>query len=467
MRRGPFLLLFALSGAAALVYEVVWTRLLTLQIGHGLAAASTVLAAFMGGLAVGAAAGGRIGQQLQPRAALRGYALLEVAIALVALALPLLLGALAPLLSALYDDGNGGLAFGAARLTSSLVLLSLPAAAMGATFPLASRWQVRSASRISGDAGRLYAANTLGAAAGAIVTGFLLLPLVGLTGAMLVGVALNLAAAGGAWLLASRRGEAMVAPAPDPKAGRERKPPPAPRPGRPWLAAAALGVTGFASLVLQVVWTRLLASMLGPTTYAFSAVVAIFILGIAGGSAFGAWLSRRLREPIVALALVLCGGAALALAPAIAVDAVQLSVAELVAKPTVTFNEVLTREWAYTAAILLPMTLAFGAAFPLALAVATRDESSMVADLGVVYAVNTAGAILGALGAGFVLVPWLGLHLTIRLVAALLAIGAAGLALRSRSKRAWIPIALALIVAAAAWVVPEWDPRLLSCGAYK
>jgi spermidine synthase len=226
-------------------------------------------------------------------------------------------------------------------------------------------------------------------------------------------------------------------------------------------------VTGFASLVLQVVWTRLLASMLGPTTYAFSAVVAIFILGIAGGSAFGAWLSRRLREPIAALALALCTCAALALAPAVTVDAVQLAVAELVAKPTVTFAEVLAREWAYTAVLLLPMTLAFGAAFPLALAVATRDESTMVADLGVVYAVNTAGAIVGALGAGFVLVPWLGLHLTIRLVAVLLALGAAGLALLSRPKPAWLPIALAPIVAATAWVVPEWDPRLLSSGAYK
>ena len=289
MRRGPLLLLFALSGAAALVYEVVWTRLLTLQIGHGLAAASTVLAAFMGGLAIGAASGGRIGQRLKPRAALRGYALLEVAIAVVALVLPLLLAALAPLLSALYDNGAGGLAFGAARIVSSLVLLSLPAAAMGATFPLASRWQVRSASLISetpdGSTPPTRWAPPLEPSSQA----FVLLPLLGLNGATLVGVALNLAAAGGAWMLASRSDAEVALPAPAHKASKERKPSPSPWPrsGRPWLAAAALGVTGFASLVLQVVWTRLLASMLGPTTYAFSAVVAIFILGIAGGSAFG------------------------------------------------------------------------------------------------------------------------------------------------------------------------------------
>ena len=468
MRRGPFLLLFALSGAAALVYEVVWTRLLALQVGHGLAAASTVLAAFMGGLAVGAAAGGRVGQRLTPRQALRGYALLEAAIAVVALLLPLFLAALRPMLAALYDNGAAGLAFGAARLASSLVLLSLPAAAMGATFPLASRWLVRSAARVSEDAGRLYAANTLGAAIGAIAAGFLLLPALGLTGATFVGVVLNLAAAGGAWVMASRAVGEDAAPVPafPPASGRTRAADP-PRPGRPWLAAAALGVTGFASLALQVVWTRLLASILGPTTYAFSAVVAIFILGIAGGSALGAWLSRRQRRPLAALSVVIAAGAALTLVAATTVDPVLLAVAELVAEPGVTFEHVVTQEWAFTAAVLLPMALAFGAAFPLAMAVATRDESSMVADLGAVYAVNTAGAIAGALGAGFVLVPWLGLHDTIRLIGVVMAIGSIALALASRPRVAWMPAAAGLAVAAAAWLVPEWDPRLLSSGAYK
>jgi len=464
MRRGHFLLLFALSGAAALVYEVVWTRLLTLQIGHGLAAASTVLAAFMGGLAVGAAAGGRIGQRLDPRSALRGYALMEAGIAVVALLLPVLLAALRPLLASLYDDGNGGFVFGAVRLVSSLTLLSLPAAAMGATFPLASRWMVRSATQISSDAGWLYAANTVGAAAGALLTGFVLLPRLGLTGATAVGVVLNVAAAGGAWMLAGRV-QGGVTASTSPTTGKGKAPV---RPtGRPWLAAVTLGVTGLASLTLQVVWTRLLASILGPTTYAFSAVVAIFILGIAGGSALGAWLSRRVARPVAALAMTVSACAAMALAAAATVDPVLLEVARLVARPEVTFAQVLTREWLFTAAILLPMSLAFGAAFPLALAVAARDEASMVADLGLVYAVNTAGAIVGALGAGFVLVPWLGLHDTIRLVGALLAVAAAALAYSARPQPAWLALGVGVVVAVGAWFVPEWDPRLLSSGAYK
>jgi spermidine synthase len=465
MRRGQFLLLFALSGAAALVYEVVWTRLLTLQIGHGLAAASTVLAAFMGGLAVGAAAGGRIGQRLDPRSALRGYASMEAGIAVVAILLPVLLAALRPLLAGLYADGDGGVIFGGVRLVASLALLSLPAAAMGATFPLASRWMVRSATQMSSDAGWLYAANTVGAAAGALLTGFVLLPRLGLTGATAVGVVLNLAAAGGAWLLAGRV-PGGVAAAISPPATTSGKRPVTPT-GRPWVAAMTLGVTGLASLTLQVVWTRLLASILGPTTYAFSAVVAIFILGIAGGSGLGAWLSRRVTRPVAALATTVGACAAMALAGAATVDAVLLEVARLVARPDVSFGQVLAREWLFTGAILLPMSLAFGAAFPLALAVAARDEASMVADLGLVYAVNTAGAIVGALGAGFVLVPWLGLHDTIRLVGAVLAIAAIALAMSARPRPAWLALGGGLAVAVGAWFVPAWDPRLLSSGAYK
>ena len=243
MRRGPFFVLFALSGAAALVYEVVWTRLLTLQVGHGLAAASTVLAAFMGGLAIGAAAGGRIGQRMSPPAALRAYAGLEAAIAAIALLLPVLLAALRTPLAALYANGDGGLAFAVVRMGSSLLLLSLPAAAMGATFPIASRWMVRHASSVSTDAGRLYAANTLGAAAGALLAGFVLLPALGLWGATLVGVVLNLAAAAGAWwistLPAASRRRAPRRPQ-SARSGGRRTQGRAGSGGRPWPAGRAL-----------------------------------------------------------------------------------------------------------------------------------------------------------------------------------------------------------------------------------
>ncbi len=245
IRRGPFLLLFAVSGAAALIYEVVWTRLLTLHMGHGLAAASAVLAAFMGGLAAGAGVAGRYAGRISPKRALALYAGLEIAIAALALMMPLLLIAVRPLLAATYDDGGGGAAFAFVRLASSVLLLCVPAACMGATFPIASRWMVRMASTAAQDAGGLYAANTLGAAAGAVLAGFVLIPAMGLQGSTFVGVALNVIAAAGAWIIARDQGIPLPsAGASDSKSRPPRSPIADPRSvARPWLAAAALGAS--------------------------------------------------------------------------------------------------------------------------------------------------------------------------------------------------------------------------------
>jgi spermidine synthase len=211
VRPRPFVLLYLLSGAAALLYEVAWLRLLTLSMGHTTAAVGAVLAAFMGGLAIGAAVGGRATSALAPRRALRIYAALEVTIALCALVMPAALAAMRPLLAWAYANGSGGLLFDAVRLTVSIVLIAIPAAAMGASFPIGvvavrdEGFGIRD-SKNSGsqDAGALYAMNTIGAALGAALTGFVLLPALGLFGTTLVGVALNAVAAVGALLLARR-----------------------------------------------------------------------------------------------------------------------------------------------------------------------------------------------------------------------------------------------------------------------
>jgi spermidine synthase len=483
MRRGPFLILFAVSGAAALIYEVVWTRLLTLHMGHGLAAASAVLAAFMGGLAAGAGAAGRYANKLPRRRALTLYAGLEIAIGILAVLMPLLLMAVRPLLAATYDNGNGGAAFAFVRLASSVILLCVPAACMGATFPIASRWMVRSASNAAQDAGGLYAANALGAAAGAVLAGFALIPALGLRGTTFVGVLLNVIAAAGAWLIASKSNQEQVPenangePSAEsrkrkaesrPPAADSRKPGAESRTPQPWLAAAALGASGFASLTLQVVWTRLLVQILGPTTYAFSTVVAIFIIGIAGGAAIASRLAARANYPAVGLACSLLISAGLALAAASSVDWALLTIADIVSQPEYEFADVLRREVLLVSTLLLPMTVAFGAAFPFAVAMAGGRDETITEHIGVIYAVNTLGAILGSLLAGFVLVPMLGLHMTIRLVAAVGTLTAIVILIatpRTRSRMAGFALAAAVVVAIA--MLPQWDPALLSSGGYK
>src|SRR5712671_1661573 len=209
--RRLFVGLYAASGAAALVYEVTWTRLLTLQLGHTVAAASTVLAAFMGGLALGAWLAGWNGLKAVPYVRvvtsigdvpsfLRAYAILELLVAASALAIPFALRASVPALAWAYADGAAPARFAIVRVVISLALLGVPAAAMGATFPIATNWYAHNAA----DTGVLYAANTAGAALGAIGAGFFLVPALGLRATTWIGVALNVVAAGGAWWLASQ-----------------------------------------------------------------------------------------------------------------------------------------------------------------------------------------------------------------------------------------------------------------------
>jgi spermidine synthase len=427
-----------------------------------------------------------VGSRLQRGDALRVYAALEVAIAVLALAMPLELRALDPLLAAAYADGDGGATFGVLRTVSSLVVLSLPAAAMGATFPIAARWFVTHAGVAGRDAGSLYAANTVGAAMGALLAGFVLLPFLGLAGATWVAVGLNAAAAAGAFLIA-RRGEGIASPDGRAKAKEARATSPAKRhkPGkaaarlaqpqsavsvpRPGLAAVALGISGFASLTLQVVWTRLFALILGPTTYAFSIIVSIFIAGLAIGAASASRLVTRVRQPVIALSVCLALSVGLAALSAALVDRGLLAVAGIVAQPDVTFSRVLSRQALLALGLLAPMTIAFGAAFPFAVATANSREETVASDLGLIYAVNTAGAIAGALIAGFSFIPAAGLHGSLRLVTIIGAVGAlvvlAAGRVTGRSRLVAVALGLAVLVLGAR--LPQWDRLLLSSGAYK
>ena len=460
---------YGASGAAALIYEVTWTRLLALHLGHSIAAASTVLAAFMGGLAIGSAVGGRIGGKLTPAGALRTYAGLDAAIAILALLVPLELAALHPLLVIAYADGSPGVTFTLLRVASSLFLLALPAAAMGATFPIASRWMIPGATRAAVNVGRLYTVNTIGAALGAVLAGFVLLPSFGFRDTTLVGVALNLCSAGVAWLIAGR-GETADASAARRSATMTKRSRSGSSSGLGlrWVAAVALGLSGFASLTLQVVWTRLLAMILGPTTYAFSIIVAVFIAGLACGAAIASPLAARSRHPLFGLAVCLLLSVGLAAAAVASVDGALLVMAETVAAPDADFGTVLSRQVLLVASLLVPMTVAFGATFPFAVAVGTRSDDTLVADLGLIYAVNTAGAIAGAVLAGFLLIPNLGLHDTVRVVLVVVAAGTLLLLLvRWPGYRGVAGVFACGLVLLAGIALPSWDQALLSSGAYK
>ena len=477
VHRRLLIVCYAASGAAALVYQVAWTRLFSLQLGHSTAASSTVLAAFMGGMAVGAWIGGRVRSD-SSRRLLVVYAVIELAIAAIAVALPGALDALVPALASAYANGDSPAFFAFVRVAISLLLVGLPAAAMGATFPIAVAWLTHTSERVNAasestpaaTAGVLYAANTAGAAIGAISAGFWLIPAIGLRATTWMGIALNVAAALGAlWIARQRQPENARREPPSRRKALTRRYAAVPR---PVLACAAAALSGFLALVYEVAWTRLLALVLGPTTYAFATMAASFITGIAIGSSIGTRMVRRISDPALWLGGTLIVIAVTAPAAAwFAASRVPLLVASHV-NAGAAFESIVLRQALVVACVLLPTSIALGASFVLAVATSTASAADIGRHTARVYVANTIGAVAGALSAGFVLVPYLGLQSTFVNISRIGAIGGiaiATLVLVQRAKtRALIgAVALAAAIAAVFGTLPDWDRQLLASGAYK
>ena len=492
-----FLVAYTCSGLAGLVYEVSWTRLLTLYIGYTTAAAAAVVAAFLGGLAVGAAWGGRIATTLSRTSALRAYVALELGVAVAALLLPWELRLLTPALSWAYGDGGSGLLFPLMRVVSCLLMVFAPAAALGATFPMAIRWFASEGPAPARMSGVLYALNTAGAAVGAMLAGFILIPAVGVSGTTYIGVAASLIAALAVYVVIRTDGAlatglpsgppAAAAPAASgeppgkgPHPRRVRAPArTATRSGAPhpsavpadarWLAAGVLGLSGFASLMHEIAWTRILALVLGPTTYAFAATLAAVIGGVAIGSAAGSWVVSRARRPAAWLALALALAAmTTSYTYSLAGQQIPSIVAVQMASADEPFAQLLRHGLWLTAALILPTAICLGAAFPLALALSGGAAEGVAGRFGAVYAINTIGAVTGSLGAGFLFIPQFGLQVTLQVVSGCLIAAAVIVVLRGALTGGARAAGLAAALAAAVLLVisPAWDRELLASGPY-
>ncbi|HEV8608794.1 MAG TPA: fused MFS/spermidine synthase [Thermoanaerobaculia bacterium] len=434
---------FFLSGLASLMDEVVWFKYLNLTLGSTTAATATLLAVFMGGLALGSWLFGRAARRLSRPATT--YGLLEAGVAVFALSTPLL-----------FDVVERGYVFafrhvgeGPGRLT--LVRAALAAAAllpptilMGATFPVLSRL----VERVEGPGRRsaaLYAANTTGAVAGVVVAGMLLIPKVGLRATLLSSACISLVAA----LLAL-----TLQREPLPSAREVR----AERPVRVWLAVAFL--TGAGAMAVEVLWTRILVLYLGSSVYSFSLMLAIYLSGLATGGFIGAVLPiREPRRRIAAIQLAL--GASL-LVQVIAFPSYQkVLVADAMRLLHVrTHGGVLAAEAITTIVYLFVPTLLMGATFGVLLRAACRSSDTAPRDAGSVYAANTFGAIVGSLLAGFLAIPVLGTQNS--LVAAGFLTAAVALLVFPGS---WT-VRLAPVAFAALALVPQRDGVILASGPF-
>jgi spermidine synthase len=447
--------LFFVSGAAGLVYEVIWVRQLGNVFGNTVYSASLVTAVFMAGLGGGSYfAGGWADRRVQaaPNAPLRAYGVAELVIAAMAVLLAFLLPRLAPIAarvamyapdgSGFYDPSWGSLAI---RYATATVLLSLPTMAMGATFTLLVRYALRSGIEEAGwKVGALYGINTAGAAGGACLTDLALVPAIGLLRTQLV-AALAQVVVGVTALLLTARAEA---PCPNPQPAvleeDEARENDAARSGSALRAASlTLFLSGFAALGMELVWFRSLSVALGSFRLVFSLILALLLCGIWLGSLAGGAAQRLWGRPVQIL-LVTQGLFVLT----------SLGLVVTFTRPEGSAEGVALKAAAYIVAV--PAFL-MGFSTPLAHAIVQDAVGQVGRRTGALYLANTAGAVAGSLFAGFVLAPWLGTQASFLIMAACAAVAPVPLVFAASPRTRSLAIALTIsaglsVPAMAAWL---------------
>lgn len=460
------LLLFVASGCSALIYEIVWFQLLELVIGSSTVSLGMLLGTFMGGLCLGSFALSRVvSTRWHP---LLVYGVLELGIG--ASAIAVLFGL--PSVAGIYVAYAGyGLASVILRGAICALLLLPPTVLMGATLPAIARW-VESSPKGMSWLGILYTANIVGAVFGCLLAGFYLLRVHDMAVATYVAATINVALAVIAFTLAAVT--TYRAPVEAQSADS-----PAARSSDVWVVYVVTGLSGLTALGCQVVWTRVLALLMGATVYTFSIILAVFLIGLGVGSGIGSSLARTHPRPRLAL-----GICQLLLVACVAWAATTINASlpywpidqALTKSPWYNFQLDLVRVmWA-----IFPAACLWGASFPLALAAAASPGEDPGRLTGAVYAANTVGAIIGALAFTLVLIPALGtfqsqrLLMGICLVAGLLMLVAlmpdrkGVLAAREQpvSARVGMSGGLGAVMVAAAliWAIPGPVPGLLVFG---
>ncbi len=463
---------FFATGAAGLIYEITWNRMLALVMGNTSYSLATLLTVFMGGLALGAWVGGRLAPG--GSSALRLYGILELGVGAYCLFLPVLLDLADPLFAAIYQNHYSSLVrFNLMQFVVVAVLLLVPTTMMGATLPILTRFVVSRLGVMSRTVGILYAVNSGGAFAGAMIAGFALLPSIGIQASYQIAAAVNILVGLVALALSFRVAEtAPDAVSPAKRKVRDRKTTVGshawPAALTPTLLLVGFGVSGFAAMVYQVAWTRAVTLAIGSSTYAFTLIAGAFILGLALGSLALGWMGDR-RWGTYALA---------SLAAVIGLSAV-VTVALLGTLPIRVTHLVLSAEsfagqgWAefgQVFSIFLVPTFCMGGMLPIVSRYLARRRDDAGRAVGTAYAANATGTILGSFAGGFVLIPLIGMRSSI-LAGSVLSglVGAAFLyrALPASSSARVLKAALvpgAIILAGA--LAPGWEPSVMTSGPF-
>ncbi len=454
------LLLFVASGCAALIYEIVWFQLLQLVIGSSAVSLAVLLGTFMGGMCIGSFLLPRFIRETEHP--LRVYAYLELGIG--TMGLLILFGM--PVLSSIYTAWGGSGVFGLVfRGIAASICLLPPTIMMGATLPAMSRWVETSPQGVAW-LGYFYGGNTGGAVIGSLLAGFYLLRVHDMATATFVAVGLNVFVGALALLVARTSAYDSASAARGAVKAADGA----------WSVYVAIAISGATALASQVIWTRTLSLLFGATVYTFSLILAVFLFGIGIGSSLGSILARGLERPRLALGwvqMLLCAAiawAAYTLALSLPFWPIDPSIAM---SPWYNFPLDLARAfW-----VVLPASILWGASFPLALASVASKGQDPARLVGGVYAANTVGAIVGALGGSLLMVTLLGTQhsqqvlIILSGLAALLVLEPLQSTSEGGQRRsAWagtLPIVVAAVAAAQlARNVPELPKLLVAYGRY-
>lgn len=464
-------ILFLLSGLSSLIYQVIWTRMLVFVFGSTTFATSTVLAVFMGGLALGSFLAGRFADKAKKP--FLHYGLLEGVIGVWALLTPVLFSAAIPLYKMCFESLHLNLiAFGLLRFAVATVILLLPTACMGATLPLLSRFVTERLENVGDRVGSLYAVNTLGAVIGSISAGFLLLPNLGLNLTTIIAASTNLGLALLVFILSKTK---QFSPANIAETSAEEKTEEAPPQDRSKsilpafvrVTMLSFAISGALAMIYEVAWTRSLLMVIGSTTYAFTVMLATFLIGIFLGSLICARFVDRLKNPTLWFAFAeigLCLAGFLSLILFSFLPYWNVVVAFHYGKsPEIS----MFFRFCSAGIVLLPVSLFLGAIFPLAVKVCARDLESIGSSVGQLYSMNTLGAIVGSFIAGFIVIPMLGSEQTLVFCSVCnFALGAVLLVLFGNVKKSIQILTALTAVALLVWtlVCPAefWDHRVIA-----
>jgi len=481
------LLCFFASGVSGLVYQVVWVRELVLVFGATTFAVSTVLTAFMGGLALGSYYFGRRSETVERP--LRLYGLIEIGIGVYGLAVPLIFAALPGVYHYFWRWQLSFFALSIVRFVFATLVLIVPTALMGATLPVLSSFYARDIGRIGLRVGSLYALNTFGAVLGAAATGFVLIPALGMNAATTTAATMNILL-GVVALAVSRRAErsphaaAQAATDQTPIAIKSSPSEIESQPAQITIVIAGFAVSGFVALSYEVIWSRVLALIIGSSVYAFSIMLTTFLVGLAAGATIASRVVDRVRRPVRMFALIEVAVGVTSLIGAYMFNDLPYVFVQLYRwVDSSAFGLLLFARFLIASFVMIVPTFLLGALFPLVVRIISGRKLARTTGrtVGDAYAANTLGAIAGSFASGFILIPWLGLLGSLRLCVALnFVVAAAAFSAstqrrrdkRDRPRRINVSATAGLATSVLLIIVvvlgePPWDPEVMSSAVYR